>query len=270
MARSTMTWIINELRRKVFDYGPQTLDDTVYMAGDTIQLKAQFYNLASTAVTPTSPRVNVYSPLGTTVVNSATTSPTATTGVQIYNYKIATNAIQGIYRVDFTGKVLNVTSAYTTEFEIRKTQRIWTDDELQNYLDRSRIFVGVNNARELLQRSADYKRYISNFDTWEWATLYDSPDNTANTITPTASNLVVGEWTFTTAQTTDLYVEGHCYNTYAASAECLEELAGDPSRSSSWNRGGISHKSQDPLQLAFYYRRLAHGGRSVQLVRTYY
>jgi len=270
MARIAMQWIIAELRRKIFDYGAEILDSDVYFAGDTIKLSQQFKTLASVAATAASAKINVYSPSEIIKVSNGTCSVSTVKSWVYYNFATSTGVSQGVWRAEFTGSVGSSRRRYQTEFQIRRTQRIWTDDELQNYLDRSRIFIGVNNARELLQRSADYKRYVSNFDTWEWATLYDSPDNTASAITPTASNLVAGEWTFTTAQSKELYVEGHCYNTYAASAECLEELAGDPSRSSTWSRGGVSHKSQDPLELALYYRRLAHGGRSVQLIRTYY
>lgn len=268
-ARSTMGWIIADLRRKVHDVGAQEFDTGVQYAGDTTQLKCIFYNLASTAVTPTKPRVTIWNPLGSALVNSVTSLATATTGVQYYNYKIPSTGPEGIWRSQFVGILGTVTSAYTAEFEVRITQRIWTDDQLEDYLDRHRMFVGDDGGRELLRHDAFYKRYISNFNTWEWAKLYTTNDTNATELTTATADLLVGEWTFTTAQNIDVYAEGHCYNVYLAAAECLEELAGDPSRASSWSRGGITHKSQDPLELAMYYRRLAHGGRSVKLIRTY-
>ena len=163
-ARTAMQWIITELRRKVNDYGVEpAMDSGIQYIGDTPRLKCDFYNMASVMVTPTSPRINIWNPLGSNIVASVTTLASTLTGRQYYDFAIP--QVEGIYRVEFKGKIGTITSAYSTEFEARKQGRIWTDDELQNYLDKHRIFVGVDNARELLQRSADYKRYLSKFDT---------------------------------------------------------------------------------------------------------
>lgn len=263
-----MGWIIQELRRKVYDYGPLTFDSDVYYLGDTIQLSRQFKKLTGTNSVVTNAKVGIWCPDGTVKVSSGTPTTSAGIGLRTYNFVTATTYSTGIWRAQFTGSVSGVTRRYTQEFQIRKSQRIWSDDELQNYLDKSSVFIG-DNIREKLARNVAYTRYFSKFDTFEWATLYNTDDESGVAVTPTTSNLVKGEFTFTIAQDEEIYLEGMCYNIYAAAAECLEELAGDPNRSSSWSRGGISHRSQDPLELAQYYRRLAHGGRSVVLNKIY-
>lgn len=268
MARSAMTWIINELRRKVHDIGVEQLDDDIVAIGDTVRLKCTYYNLASTAVSPTNPKVNIINPRGSTVVSLADTTASTATGVEYYDWKVSTAQPDGIYNITFTGSLGATKSSYPYEVEVRGTQRIWSDDELQNYLDKHRIFIG-SPIREELASDLNYKRYLSKYDTFEWATLYNTQDTSGTAVTPTSSNLVAGEFEFTTSQSNTLYLEGHAYDIYTAAAECLEELAGDPSRSSQWSRGGVSHKSQDPLKLAQYYRYMSGGIKSTKFVKVY-
>jgi len=268
MARSTMTWIINELRRKVHDIGVEQLDDDVVALGDTVRLRCVYYNFASTPVSPTISRIKIVNPNASTIVASATTAASSATGVRYYDYHVSTVQPEGVFRAEFSGYLGSVYSVFPFEFEVRKTQRIWSDDELQNYLDRHRVFIG-SPLREELKRDNLYKRYLSDFDTFEWADIYTTQDSTGTEVTPTASNLIAGEFTFTTAQDKELYLEGHICDIYLSAAECLEELAGDPSRSSQWSRGGVSHTSQNVLELAKYYRYMSGGVQSRKIIRVY-
>jgi len=263
-----MAWIIRELRRKVYDVGPEDFESGVQYAGDTIRLRCTYYDLASTLTNPTLPRISIWDSGGSLIVTSATTTATGSTGVQRYDYTIPTAGPEGVWRAQFTGKIGTVSSAYTEEFAVRITQRIWSDDLLQNYLDRHRVAIGVPT-RELLRHDVSKKRYVSKFDNFEWASLYDDSLSSASEVTPDAENLVVGEWSFDTAQSGDLYLEGHSYSILLAASEALEELAGDPSRSYQWTHGSVTQKSQDPLQLAQYYRSLETGMTSVTFSRTY-
>ncbi len=266
-SRAAMGWIIRELRRKVLDVGPEDLDDDVVYPGDSIRLNAEFYNLASTLVTPTTPRVKIWNSEDTVVVTSATTTNTGT-GLERYDYQLATDAFSGVWRAQFEGSVSSLISRQTKEFEVRRTQRIWTNDELEDYLDRHRVFVGGNEAREKLTFNVGKTRYASQFDTFEWVTLY-SGDTTTGTVTPDSSNLVAGEFTFTSSQSIEIFLEGHSYNILLAAAECLEELAADPSRPYQWSRGGVTQRSQDPMKLAQSYRNLGSGMQSMQFIKTY-
>lgn len=269
MARTAMAWIINELRRKVRDMGPESLDSSIAMLGDTVRLKCTYYNLTSTAINPTTPKINIWNPNVAVVVSNATPISSTATGVRYYDYKVSTSQPEGIYRAEFSGYLGSAYSVFPYEFEVRRTQRIWSDDELQNYLDRYRIFIGDGEIREKLRNDTSFKRFLSDYDTFEWATLYDGDGSSDAEVTPTTSNLVNGEWTFSTAQSSSLYLEGHAYRIALAAAECLEDLAGDPSRSSQWSRGGVSHKSQDPLELAKYYRYMTSGIKSLSIVKVY-
>jgi len=266
-SRTAMGWIIRELRRKVYDVGPEDLDDDIVYPGDSIRLNASFYNLASTLVSPTTPLVKIWNSEDTVRVTAATTTNTGT-GLERYDYQLATDAVSGVWRAQFQGTVSSLISRYTKEFEVRKTQRIWTNDELENYLDRHRVFVGGNETREKLTFNVGKTRYSSTFDTFEWATIYSGSTSTG-TATPDSSNLVAGEFVFTAAQSTELFLEGHSYNILLAAAECLEELAADPSRAYQWSRGGVSQRSQNPFELAQAYRNLGSGMQSILFNKTY-
>jgi hypothetical protein len=268
MARSAMRWIINELRRKVHDTGVGALEPSVRYAGDTIKLSQQFKTVASVAATVANAKITVLSPTGDIVVSSASCVISTVKSWASYNLRTTSGYTEGVYLAEFVGSVAAIQRRYPYEFELRKTQRIWSDDELQAYLDKHRVFVGVGR-REELGNDLSYKRYLSNFDTFEWVKLYDTADGLGVEATPDTSNLVAGEWVFNTAQDKTLYLEGYSYNIYASAAECLEELAGDDSRSSQWTRGGVSHKSQDPLKLAQYYRYMSTGIKSTEINKVY-
>ncbi len=270
MARSTMAWIISELRRKVNDWRPEpSLDSDIAQLGDTVRFKNTYYTLASVAVNPTSSKITIYNPNGSAVVNAVSTIASSATGVQYYDYMIPTTGPEGVWRAKFVGVAGTVTSAISTELEARNTQRIWSDDELQNYLDRNRLDIGIDEPRDLLLANPGYTKYKSRYKNLETATLYNSDDDTATILTPATTNLIDGSFTFTSAQDIDIYLEGISYNILLAAAECLEELSADSSRAYQWSRGGVSHTANNPLTLAQYYRSMAQGGQSVRLRKVY-
>ena len=268
MARSTLNSIIAEVRRKVFDFLPDTFGASVHMVGDAIRLGFQFRDMASVAATLAGTAVvKVYSPQEITMLSNGVMTVSSATGFRYYDYQSSNAMSQGIWRAEFIGSVGSVRRHGFQQFEIMKSQYIWTPDEIQTVLDRHRIFTG--ETREKLSRSVDYKRYWSESQNYEWANLFNTGDSVGTGVTPDTANLVAGEWTFTTAQDGELYVEGHYFNIYGAAAELLEELAADPNRAESWTRGAVSQQGTSALDLATYYRRIAHGGRVVQQVRIY-
>lgn len=265
-ARSALLPIIAELRRKVYDYGPESFDEDTHYPGDTMRIQGEFRDLVSVLTTPTSSFAQIIDASQVVRVTAGTTVEVST-GYERYDYTIPDDGPEGVWRVEMRGQVGGVTSMYSSEFPVRVTQRIWSNNELQRTLDLHRIFTGER--RELLKRSPDYKRYWSDANNYEWANLFTTEDNDASQIIPTTEDLVAGEWTFVTAQDRNLYVEGHYFNVYGAAAELMEELAADPNRSAIWTRGAVSVQGHQPLELASYYRRLAHGGRTVKQVRIY-
>lgn len=269
MARTALAWIIAELRRKVFDTGPEDFDDGIKYAGDTIRLNRQFKDIASAIAVVTNPTVQIWSPSGIVKVTAATPATASTaTGMAYYDYAASIGVSQGVWRIQFTGSVAAVQRRYSEEFSVRQTQRFWSDDELQNYLDRHRIFIGGDETREKLTFNAGKTIFASKFDNFESPTIYIGA-TTTGTVTPDSSNLVAGEFTFTSAQSTELYLEGHSYNILLAAAECLEELAADLSRAYQWSRGGVSQQSQNPFDLAQSYRNRESGMMSVRFIKTY-
>ena len=64
------------------------------------------------------------------------------------------------------------------------------------------------------------------------------------------------------------YLDAKSYNIHGAIAECLEQLAMDPLKAKSWNRGSVSFTHYDLLEMAKYHRSQM-GIRSTGILRTY-
>ena len=271
--REAMRPLIKELRRRIYDYRPGELGVEVYPLGDTMRLQFTFRNLSSTLKNPVTASIKIFGPGGSVKVTSAHGASTGVTGVVKYDYRISTAASEGIYYGRMAAVMSQdsskITMAQTKEFTVMSLERTWSDQELQDALDANANFVGIDPTRELLKRDVSYTRYFSGYDHFEWATLYDGDLNTSTAYTPNTTNLIKGEFVFTTAQNIELYLEGMCYDIIAAAAELLEELAADPERVTKWSSGQISQTMADPLNLAKEYRRRGSYPKSVTLRRVY-
>lgn len=253
MARQTMTWLIKELRRKVYDIYPQELDSNSYYMGNVIRLECAFSDFSGNVATVGgSARVDIWDANNVQRVTGALATWAGTTGKYYYDYQTPVSGVEGIWRFQYTATQTGNILRHAQEFVLRRIQRIWSDDELQNYLDRHRVWV----EREQLAHSVDMKRYFSSYRNFDEVTLYLDSYSSYTTV-PMEANLVDGSFVFSTAQAGYLYLSGWSYNIYLAAAECLEELAGDPSRAFSWSRGGVTQQTHKPLELAQYYRQFA-------------
>ena len=146
-------------------------------------------------------------------------------------------------------------------------ESVWTDDQLQNYLDMHRVHV----RREPLQKEADERVYYSKFGMFEDdVTLWNGDSSSATEISSSnyTANLVDGTFTFAEDQDDDYYLDGKSYNIHGSIAECLEQLAMDPNKAQQWSRGGVRYTHYDLLEMAKYHRSLS-GARSATTVRTY-
>lgn len=161
---------------------------------------------------------------------------------------------------------------------------IWTDDELQKYLDMHRTHI----LRERLRNDVDELIYYSAFGllegTYSLSTeddaawdgdntiikMWDSPNSSASEITPDSWNLVSGDFGFDDEQNDRYYLDAISYKLPGAIAECLEQLAMDPKAAWEWSRGakGSSFTQYDLLSLAKYHRSLT-GLKSTSVGRTY-
>jgi len=266
-ARSSMAWLIRELRRKVNDEGPAALDGDEYYAGDSVKFTCTYRDLSGTATDPSSPTVTIWDPEGTKKVDGETPTSTGVTGEYEYIYRIPAAGPEGVWRLEFAGAVGEHISQQSREFEVFITKRIWTDDELQKYLDMHRVHV----RRELLMKDADETIYWSKLGMFEDdVSLWDSDSASATQIplSSYAANLVDGAFTFAEGQDDDYYLDGKSYNLHGAIAECMEQLALDPNKAREWRRGGVSYTHYDLMEMAKYHRSLA-GARGTTIVRTY-
>ena len=146
-------------------------------------------------------------------------------------------------------------------------ESVWTNDELQNYLDMHKVHV----RREPLQREMDGKIYYSKFGMFEDdVVLWDSDSANATKIPSSnyTANLVDGTFTFTEDQNSDYYLDGKSYSLNGAIAECLEQLAMDPNKAQQWSRGGVRYTHYDLLEMAKHHRSFT-GSRGTTTVKTY-
>jgi hypothetical protein len=281
--RTTMTDIISELRRKVYDYQPEELDSDVYPPGKSVRFTTTFYNTAGTATTPStnSAKITIYDPDRTVKVSSVTMSAGAGTGIYYYDYTIPSAGPVGTWRRVSTATVSAKAMTYSSEFKVKSIQRVWTDEELQRVLDRHR----VRYTRETVTPDWNYLKYTTNdIKNLEEATLYTEPDNSGTAISTSlyTTDLNVGEFTFTVAQNTNIYPAGSDYpgydyymdavghNIFAAAEELLLELMADPSRASSWSRGSVSHTGYKLTDLVRDYRAKSGTGFKVGRLRRIY
>ena len=146
-------------------------------------------------------------------------------------------------------------------------ESIWTNGQLQDYLDMHRVHV----RREFLTKNADAQVYYSKFGMFEDdLTVWDGDSAGAKEV-PSGDytvNLGDGTFTFAMGQDRDYYLDAKSYDTHGAIAECLEELAMDPSKSREWTRGGVKHKHYDYMEMARYHRSLS-GSRATTIAKTY-
>lgn len=159
---------------------------------------------------------------------------------------------------------------------------VWTGDELQTYLDMHRYRV----RRERLRNDVDEKIYISAFGLLEgtyalstdsgasWdddstiIKMWDSDAGAATAITPDHWNLVDGDFGFDAGQSGTYYLDAISYNLSGAIAECMEQLAMDPTAAMRWSRGGVTYTHYSLMKMAKYHRALA-GPRATTIRKTY-
>ncbi len=264
MVRDSMAWLIRNLRLKANDEGPAVLDSDEYYLGDSIKLTYTYRDDDGVATDPVSPTVSVWDPEGTKVVDAIPPTKSGT-GVYYHHYHIPEPGPEGVWRTEFAGIVNGTIREYPTEFEAMLSKRIWTDDELQDYLDMHRIHV----YRELLYQDVEAKVFSSKFGTFEGdVTLWDGNGVGAVEMPPDSYNLVDGIFTFEENQNGPYYLDGKSYNIHGAIAECMEQLAMDPHKAREWGRGSVKYTHYDLMEMAKYHRNFA-GAKDIVVVKTY-
>ena len=146
-------------------------------------------------------------------------------------------------------------------------ESIWTDDQLQNYLDMHRVHV----RRELLSKDVDEMVYLSKYGMLEDdVVLWDSCSANSAEVSSNnyTANLVDGMFSFAENQNNAYYLDAKSYEIHSAIAECMEQLAMDPSKARAWERGGVRYTHYDYMEMAKYHRNIS-GIKSIAINRTY-
>lgn len=146
-------------------------------------------------------------------------------------------------------------------------ESIWTDDQLQTYLDMHRVHV----RREFLTKDVDGMIYLSKFGMLEEdIVLWDGCSIGAVEIPSSEyiANLVDGTFSFAGNQDNTYYLDAKSYDVHGAMAECMEQLAMDPNKARAWERGSVRYTHYDYMEMAKYHRNLAEI-RGTTIVKTY-
>lgn len=153
--------------------------------------------------------------------------------------------------------------------------QVFTDDEIQDALDRHRLNVHYlsltpQETRALGEATAYYD-YYAVFGDWEDGPTvvdcnYDEISSEDYTFEP-----IVGHWTFTESKTPPVYATGWVYDVYAAAADLLEAWAAREKLAYDFTSEGQSlrrsQKAQALQELARTYRRQQRP-MSVGMVRS--
>jgi hypothetical protein len=155
----------------------------------------------------------------------------------------------------------------------------WTDQQIQDALDRERLDVNISDWRELLP----YYSVVSG--AWQWTEYYD-PSNYGDwepTVTvlynagltqlsPSTADLLTGHWSFGVVnQSPPVFVVGRSYDVYGAAALIVERWLGREATSFDFSidRGlsyTVSQKRQG-LQMLLAELRAEARPRTAHLVR---
>lgn len=153
---------------------------------------------------------------------------------------------------------------------------IWTDDQLEDYLDMHRAHI----RRELLSKEVDEKQFWSTYEllegvaaTWDddatIIKMWDSDASAATAVTPDDFNLIDGSFGFDDAQSGSYYLDARTHDLHGAIAECMEQLAMDSTKAKQWSRGGVSYTQYDFMEMGKYHRNLGSGLKTTNVTKTY-
>ncbi|MBD3181049.1 hypothetical protein GF312_02085 [Candidatus Poribacteria bacterium] len=265
--RQSMAWLIKHLRGKVHDDNPMALTDGQHYMGDTIRLTCTYTDLSGNADNPYMPEVTVWDTHGSKRMDSAIPIYTGEVGEYHYNYRIPPEGPEGVWRAEFTGTVSGSIRQYPVEFTVIESNRVWSDAELQNILDMHRIHI----IRERLNHGADGETYYSRYSMLEDnVKIWDGRHTSSTEISSDkyTVNLIDGAFTLPNTSWEEYYLDAVSYNIHGAVAECMEQLAMDPNKAKSWDRGSVKYTHYDYLEMARHHRGLS-GIRSTAIRRTY-
>lgn len=168
------------------------------------------------------------------------------------------------------GSVIDGTVVWEDEGAIPSGSSTFTDDELQGFLDNHRTevrTVELDPIRSVAAGGAtSYLEYRAPRGFWEDAPLLQS--NSYATLSPAASDLVTGRWTFATNTLAPVFITGQCFDLWGAAVEALQAMSALVSREFDFatNNQSFSRSQKHAgilRQIAEYARRARPSGTRV-------
>lgn len=106
--------------------------------------------------------------------------------------------------------------------------QVFSDDELQDFLDAHRVEVRVAELEPVrsvaVGGAVNYLEYLAPQGFWEDTPLLQS--SSYATLNPSASDHLIGRWTFAATQLPPVYISGQQFDLWAAAVEALEAWIG--------------------------------------------
>ena len=144
--------------------------------------------------------------------------------------------------------------------------QVWTDDQIQGVMDASRQDIGNAVLTAFPTYSGSTIQYLDYYSDWtDWEDDVVLKQYLTQTVTPSASENIVGHWTFATNKFPPVYISGKTYDVYRSAADLLERWAAKWVLSYSFSSDGQSFQRQ---QAATMLQALAKTYRQKQRPRT--
>lgn len=149
-------------------------------------------------------------------------------------------------------------------FDPTGADQIWSDQQIQDYLDQNQALVRYLELTPLpsyvpVTGVEEYKLYVGPCGDWETDILVQ--DWQYQTLTPSVSNYLLGQWEFAAHTPDPVYLTGKAYDLYATAARLLRTWAAqeklNPDLSVSGKDLSESQKLDMMLRLATEYDALS-------------
>ena len=137
-------------------------------------------------------------------------------------------------------------------------EAIWTDDEIQEWLDAHRLDVALLPLQPVwstVAGTAAALEYVAPYGHWAPDALLQ--DSSGAELLPESADLLVGRWHFA-EHTPQVFLTGKSYDPYAAAADALEARAAQVALAYDFSADGAtfqrSQQGESLLRLAQQYR----------------
>ena len=144
--------------------------------------------------------------------------------------------------------------------------QVWTDDQIQGVMDASRQDIGNAVLTAFPTYSGSTIQYLDYYSDWtDWEDDVVLKQYLTQVVTPSASENIVGHWTFATNKFPPVYISGKTYDVYRSAADLLERWAAKWVLSYGFSSDGQSFQRQ---QAATMLQALAKTYRQKQRPRS--